>query len=152
MLTQKQMRDAINLSMMTAEGIENSDEKKKMEMAIEKAKIIVKSIDPEDMKIFKENEEAREFYSKEGIKNLYAAICCQAVHDYKHARKCIANPRLTRKEKEPIQLDIDKLESFFGSDFFKHNTGIYEKEKTIALIEENMKRDAARRQKEAMIN
>ena len=96
----------------------------------------------EDLETFKENEERREVYSQRGIKNLYKAVCLQAVNDNKQARKYLG--RKVTKPKERAQATRDKAETehFFASEFFKNVSGCRSEKKTIRAIEASMAKEA----------
>lgn len=99
----------------------------------------------EDWGAFLENLEARPFYSINGIKNLYKAICFQAVHDYKWALRTSGNPKADRKTQEEAETMKNELNKFFNEDFFKNVSGCHNKDKTIRNIISMMRREAGKK-------
>lgn len=100
-------------------------------------------IPAEELEIFKENEVIRPEYSNKGIKNLYNAICFEAVDDYRKARKKIAfmgNGYSRRvKEAEAVKAECER---FFDTDFFKDVSGCNNKAQVIQAIEKQMRKEA----------
>lgn len=89
-------------------------------------------IPKEEIDIFLENEERRQFFYPAGIKNLYAGICEKAVSDYKTAHKLTLFKGLKTGSIER------NIESFFGTELFLRVSGLYNKEHAIKTIEKTM--------------
>ena len=104
----------------------------------------------EDLRTFFENEEQRELISMDGIKNLYAAICEQAVNDYKSAHKItlFKYNSLPNLKKSTIER---QLENFFGEDFFLNVTGLSSKEQAVRTIEKTMIEEQKQKAQKAMV-
>lgn len=107
----------------------------------------IEMIDPEDLEIFKENEEERNMITLDGIKSLYAGIAEQAVQDYKklhlHTMHKKANPAMYAYGIKPIkEIELEEaekeIEKYFNTEFFKNVTGIKSREKLISAIEKTI--------------
>lgn len=119
---------------------------KKKQKAIEKARLRLQTIDPEDIALIAENYEARKYFSPEGVRNLYFAICHQAVHDYKQTTRYLGNKRNgTLKEREEAEILREDAKRFFGDPFFKNITKTNDPEKTEQAVIRQMRREAAKK-------
>jgi ribosomal protein S12 len=111
----------------------------------------IAAIPKEELDIFEENQRQRSLYSKEGIKNLYSAICEKAVSDYKVLHKMTLfsnNPDNAMRKKCREEIN---LENFFGSDFFLNVSGLRSKEHAIETIEKTMIEERKRKLNLAMV-
>lgn len=79
----------------------------------------------EDLRLYYENMDKRNHFelNEKGVKNLYCAICMQSISDYKNAFKRLRKAKMKSVVDEELQDDIDELEKFFQSDFFKNVVG-----------------------------
>ena len=93
----------------------------------------------EDLQCFYENDEARNNFEIRGIKNLYVAICAEAVANYKKLRKYVIGKK--GKLADDAWREIRSIENFFGSKLFCNVTG-FNPEKTKRAIEDTIKREA----------
>ena len=99
----------------------------------------------EELDIYYENMEARKlFHSKEGIKELYATICKEALDEYKRLRKSLWKIH-SRSEQASAEKSIAQLEDFFGTDLFLNMSGCRSKEHALEQIKDIMKREAQKR-------
>ena len=94
-------------------------------------------IPKEDLQLFRENEEQREFISPEGIIGLYANICENAVKDYKREHQRRLFPRYPDKIPAKTRYE-EELERFFDSDLFLNISGCMSGADAIAKIEATM--------------
>ena len=143
-LTTGEIKKIIMLAKTTPDeinAIENLNERKKKMNEVLAARIKMQTIDPEDLEIMAENLEAREMLCKQGAKNLYYAICNQAVHDYKQATKKIPNCK-TKKELNATLNMQESAKDFFGSKFFQNITKTSDKDAVIEAVHKQMKREA----------
>ncbi len=105
-------------------------------------------IDPEELRLFEENERARELFSSDGIENLYKGVCEKAVTDYKEVHKSTMFSQNGKNPKTQYEKD---LESFFGTDFFINNSGLHSKEHAIRVIENTMLEERRRKLQSTMV-
>lgn len=99
----------------------------------------------EELDIYYENLEARKlFHSKEGIKELYATICKEAVDEYKYLKRSLWKMH-DRSKQASAEKTIAQIEDFFGTDLFLNMSGCRSKEHVMEQIKEIMKRDAQKR-------
>ncbi len=102
-------------------------------------------IPKEELDIYYENMEARKlFHSKEGIKELYATICKEALDEYKRLRKSLWKIH-SRSEQVSAEKSIAQLEDFFGTDLFLNMSGCRSKEHVLEQVKEIMKHEAQKR-------
>ena len=106
----------------------------------------VKDIPKEDLDIFFENEQQRNMFSKDGIKNLYSGICEKAVEDYKIAHRMTLFSYRSEKTSQE-----ETLEKFFGTTLFLNVTGLRSKEHAIKTIEKTMIEERRRRIRLSMV-
>ena len=99
---------------------------------------------PDDViKDYQENMEARQNYSPKGVRELYKAVCYEAVINYKTALKYIEDHKESKDEEVCKKVDRAKREKnqivkFFESDFFKNNSQCRNTKRVIENIEANM--------------
>ena len=76
-------------------------------------------LDPEDLRMFRENERAREdYFDYRGLRDLYSSICIRAVEDYNTAMDGFP---VDRRDSETV---LRETGSFFDSEFFRKVSGI----------------------------
>lgn len=95
------------------------------------------------LKDYQENMEARQNYGSKGVKELYKAVCYEAVINYKTALKYIEDHKESKDEEVCKKVDRAKREKsqltkFFESDFFKNNSQCRNTKRVIENIEANM--------------
>ena len=153
-ISQKEVKETIKLANMTIKEIQlmklKPKEEKKLLKKVGIARMRVQTFDPEDIQIMIENEQARTMFSVNGIRNLYKAICHQAVHDYKWSTKYLAKGKGKKKDLEEAEQIMHESKSFFNSDFFKNVSGCHDPNKTVEAIEQLIKKEATEKMKTNM--
>lgn len=104
---------------------------------------MIRKVPNDELMLMLENEEARKYYTEEGIDNVYKMVCLQAVDDYKSVRKGLTYS-LSRDIRENMEKHRDTLEDFFKSEFFLSNSGCGSADEVVKAIEQQMRRDAQR--------